>query len=312
MTSVAKVFPFKFKLSQLRRHGRDKLHDIGNHQHVGYLANRGVFVFVDGDDEVRFLHPCQMLDGTAHSTGDVQFGANGLAGGPYLMAVLDPTGVDDRATGTQFAAKGFGERLDGGDVVFFTDPPAGGDDDFGFSQVDVFGFGRFVPLKFQTAGGGGGEFFYLRDAAGDEDGEGARLDGDDGGFCLWGDGSAHFGVAAANFKLPVFDGGYFGDLGTFQAGGYARCQVPAVGGVDEDDVVGVFFGYGLEDECFVEVGVVFSGGGNVGQVEPAAAGGECRFAAYEEENAVGAEFLGKAEEFVGGVKESAFTGFAYE
>ena len=78
------------------------------------------------------------------------------------LAVLHPAGINDRTTGAEFAAKGFCQCLNDRDVVFFADAATGGDDDFGFAEVDVFLFGRFIADKFEGAFSFCGQFLYCR------------------------------------------------------------------------------------------------------------------------------------------------------
>ena len=88
------------------------MQDVGHHQDIGYLADRCILVFVDGNDKVGFLHPCQMLDSPADAAGHIELGRNRLPGGAYLVAVLDPAGVHNRTTGSQFSPQGSCQGLD--------------------------------------------------------------------------------------------------------------------------------------------------------------------------------------------------------
>jgi len=100
--------PAEVLFPQLCRQRRYELHQIGDHEDVGHLPDGGILVLVDGQDEVGFLHTGQMLDGAGDAAGDVELGGDGLAGGPDLVVVGDPIGIDNRTTGAQFPAKRLG------------------------------------------------------------------------------------------------------------------------------------------------------------------------------------------------------------
>ena len=74
-------------LRNLGCQGRDELEDIGHHENVGHLADGGVLVLVDGQDEVGLFHAGQVLDGAGDAAGDIELGRNGLAGGADLVVV---------------------------------------------------------------------------------------------------------------------------------------------------------------------------------------------------------------------------------
>ena len=52
---------------------------------MGHLEDRGVGVVVNGDDDIRGLHTGQVLYSAGNAAGDVELGANGLAGLSYLV-----------------------------------------------------------------------------------------------------------------------------------------------------------------------------------------------------------------------------------
>ena len=92
---------------------------VGARQDVSHLTDRRILVGVDRQNELRFLHPRQVLDGAGDAAGDVDRGRDGLAGLPHLHLVFDPARVHHRPGG---ADGGGGFRVDNGsNVVTMTD-----------------------------------------------------------------------------------------------------------------------------------------------------------------------------------------------
>src|SRR6478609_4000018 len=86
----------------------DDFEEIADDTVVGYFKDRGVLVFVDGDDGLRSLHTDEMLDGSGDSDGEVQLWRDGLAGRADLALHGEPAVVADRARGGEFGAEGLG------------------------------------------------------------------------------------------------------------------------------------------------------------------------------------------------------------
>ena len=61
---------------------------------MGYFEDGGFRVGVDGDDEVRILHPHLVLQRAGNARRDVELGAYRLARLPDLVGVADPSGID--------------------------------------------------------------------------------------------------------------------------------------------------------------------------------------------------------------------------
>src|SRR5579863_3277303 len=80
-------------LGELRQDGQR----IADDAQVGNREDRRVLIFIDGDDVFGTFHAREMLDSAADADGHVERGLDGLARLPDLVAVGQPTGIDDCA-----------------------------------------------------------------------------------------------------------------------------------------------------------------------------------------------------------------------
>src|SRR5690242_8889619 len=81
-----------------------QLEEIADEAVIGDLEDRCLLVLVDGDDDLRVLHPGEMLDGAGDADGDVELGRDDLAGLPHLVVVRHEAGVDRGARGADRGA----------------------------------------------------------------------------------------------------------------------------------------------------------------------------------------------------------------
>ncbi len=73
------------------RHG---LEQVGHQPVVGNLEDRRLLVLVDGDDDLRILHPRQMLDGAGDADRHIEVRRHHLAGLADLPVVRREARVD--------------------------------------------------------------------------------------------------------------------------------------------------------------------------------------------------------------------------
>ena len=80
--------------------GRDELgyrfEQVRNETIVRDLEDRRFAVVVDGNDDLAFLHPGEVLNRTGNADRDVQIGRDNLAGLTNLHFVRHKTGVKSR------------------------------------------------------------------------------------------------------------------------------------------------------------------------------------------------------------------------
>ena len=79
-----------------------------------------MLVFVDGDDVLGTLHACQVLNGSADSAGNIEGWFDRLAGLTNLVAVGQPTRIDDGTSGTGGAAQRSSKFLNEMEILGFT------------------------------------------------------------------------------------------------------------------------------------------------------------------------------------------------
>src|SRR6478735_3177396 len=115
---------------------REHLVDVAHDAEVGDAEDRGFLVLVDRDDVLRALHAHHVLRRTGDAGGDVDGRLDDLAGLADLVAVRNPTGVDDRARCTRGALQGLGELFDQLELGGLAESTATGND-----------HGRFVELR---------------------------------------------------------------------------------------------------------------------------------------------------------------------
>jgi hypothetical protein len=129
------------RIHQLRHHFKQ----IPDQPVIRHLEDRGIRILVDGDDDFRFLHPGQMLDGAGDADREVKLRRNDLAGLANLVVIRDKTGVDRSTGGTERRTELVGERFEQLLVVLATAQTAtAGNDDLGGAEFGPFGFGQFA------------------------------------------------------------------------------------------------------------------------------------------------------------------------
>src|SRR4051794_22930469 len=89
LTTPAAPWP----LELVRQLGHD-LEQVADQAVVGDLEDRRLLVLVDRDDDLRVLHPGQVLDGARDADRDVEVGGHDLAGLADLPVVGRVAGVD--------------------------------------------------------------------------------------------------------------------------------------------------------------------------------------------------------------------------
>ena len=75
------------------RQGGHDSEEVANDAVLGQFEYGRICVFVDGDDHFGGAHAGLVLDGAADTTGDVEIGADGLAGLANLVIVGNPAGI---------------------------------------------------------------------------------------------------------------------------------------------------------------------------------------------------------------------------
>jgi hypothetical protein len=79
---------------------------------VGDLEDRRFLVLVNGNDDLRILHPGEMLDGAGDADRDVEIGGNDLAGLADLPVIRRIAGIDGGARGADGSTELVGDRQD--------------------------------------------------------------------------------------------------------------------------------------------------------------------------------------------------------
>ena len=91
---------------------RHDFKQIPNQPVIRHLEDRCIGILVDGDDDFRFLHPGQMLDGAGDADREVELWRDDLAGLANLVVIRDKTGVDRSAGCTKGGTELVGERFE--------------------------------------------------------------------------------------------------------------------------------------------------------------------------------------------------------
>jgi len=85
---------------------------IPNQTVIRHLEDRRIRILVDGNDDLGFLHPGQMLDGAGDADREVKLRRDDLAGLADLVVIRDKTGVDRSTAGTEGGTELVGERFE--------------------------------------------------------------------------------------------------------------------------------------------------------------------------------------------------------
>src|SRR5688500_11266276 len=73
---------------------RHDLEQVADQADVRDLEDRRLFVLVDGDDHLRILHTCEVLDRAGNADRNIDFGCDNLAGLADLVIVGGIAGID--------------------------------------------------------------------------------------------------------------------------------------------------------------------------------------------------------------------------
>jgi hypothetical protein len=129
------------RIHQLRHH----FEQIPDQPVIRHLEDRRIRILVDGDDDLRFLHPGQMLDGAGDADREVKLRRNDLAGLANLVVVRHKAGIDRSTGGTERRTELVGERFEQLVVVLATaQTTTTGDDDLGGTEFRTLGLGQFA------------------------------------------------------------------------------------------------------------------------------------------------------------------------
>ena len=253
---------------QLGQSGADIIQVADNAQ-VGHAEDGSLGVLVDADDEVGGAHAGQVLDSAGDAAGNIQLGADGLAGLANLMGVGDPASVNGSTGGADNAAQSISQRLDGGlEALGAAQATAAGHDDVGAFQVDLLALfldglqnldadlvsGEGVIVDFDLAGAGEVRLHLLVHAgtAGAQlgEGEGAK----DGGHQVAAEGGTSPGNTASLF-VDVQRGAVSGQAG-LQTAGHTGAKVAAQRGSAHQHGIGAVLLDSVHDGSGVSVGAV--------------------------------------------------------
>jgi hypothetical protein len=284
---------------------------------IRHLKNRRIRILVDRNDDLGFLHPGQMLDGTGDADREVELWRDDLAGLSDLVVIRDETGVDRSTAGAERGTELVGERFEQLLVVLATAQTAtAGNDDLGGAEFGPFGFGQFAvgERALCRVGSRADAFDFCRISSVDRI-KGGGADGDDLDGIGTLDGSQRVaGVDRADEGVGGFDGGDFGDLGDIEQGGDSWAEIFAEGGGRSEDVA-VASGVG-DDQCRQVLGGLALVVGSVGDFDQADAlqcggllGGGAAVAAGDEDVDVATDFPGGGDGVEGGGLEALLVVF---
>src|SRR5659263_624531 len=90
----------------------------------GNLKDRGVFILVNGDYDIRTLHSNKVLDSAADAAGDINFRPDSLAGLSNLAFSRHPTRFHNSARTTNYAAQLISKLLQHHEILTSLHTPA--------------------------------------------------------------------------------------------------------------------------------------------------------------------------------------------
>ena len=134
------------------------------------------------------------------------------------------------------------------------------------------------------------------------------------------DRPAHLAIAATHFQAAIADTDHFRYLGDLETGRHPWRQIPAIGRIGKNYVIGVFLFHGGKDQLFVHGRVVFPVLCHISQMDGAAETGQVSGIPDQGNRRVGAEFFCKGYQFIDCIKQfsslysptsSAFIVFSY-
>src|SRR5207245_4808700 len=92
----------------------------------------------NSNDVIRSLHPREVLNSSTDTTGDIERRFHRLPGLPDLVAVGQPTGIDNGAGGASGTAKCSGQFFHQAEVLGFTQTATAADDYIGIFKRRAF------------------------------------------------------------------------------------------------------------------------------------------------------------------------------
>ena len=141
--------------ADLVRQFRQELQDVVDNSDIRHLKDRGLGVLVDGDDERIALNAGQMLERATDAAGQIDLGLDGFSGRADLAGFLQPLGVDHGSRAAHRPAQGVGQFLGDGDIVFFLDAAADGNQNVVLGDIDIACLGndrlQIAPPRRQSA-----------------------------------------------------------------------------------------------------------------------------------------------------------------
>ena len=140
---------------------RNGLKEVRDEAVIRDLEDRCLGVLVDRDDDLRVLHPREMLDRAGDADGDIDFGGDDLAGLADLIIIGDIARVDRRAAGADARAELVGERFDDRVEVFRVLQRAAVDAGFVPNDYQVGQTGKVVAPELYIAVGISGAIQHL-------------------------------------------------------------------------------------------------------------------------------------------------------
>jgi len=129
-------------LKFLHRFGKARKHlkEVADHTVVCGFEERSIRVFVHHHNRFGAVHPCEVLDGSANASSDVEVRVDGDTGLPNVLVVGAPVAIRHRAATGGGGAQGVGQVRNHGPVFRPFEAPTAGDDELGLGQgSDAFG-----------------------------------------------------------------------------------------------------------------------------------------------------------------------------
>ena len=111
------------------------------------MENGGVFVFVDGDDALRVLHSCEVLDRSRDSHGNIEFGGNDLSRLAHLIVIGGIARINRRARGPDCSPQLVRDSFQQDKVFFALQGATAGNDHPRCGQFGAFRVGKVVTDK---------------------------------------------------------------------------------------------------------------------------------------------------------------------
>src|SRR5450830_416047 len=121
-----------FAFPKFLNEDRQDLEDISYDPKITHSEDPGVWIIVDGHDDVGGTHSCKVLDCTRDANGNVEAGTHGLARETHLMRVGDPAHVDRLPGSSYRTIEQVCKFMEQVEVLGVLQPFAAGDDHIRF------------------------------------------------------------------------------------------------------------------------------------------------------------------------------------